>query len=246
MAQYEEAIFYNPANFQAGENFKLSCFYNRFYVSMQSFSLALSKRVKAFDLGLAMYNFDYGAIEWHPDYPTEDPLTTYSANDFSLIFSSGIKVASSGRIGLNIKYIYENIYTYADYCFALDLAFAYHGSKGGITFGTSNFGSRLTINDEDVNLPARISFGGYYRFNKIVASSDLHYLINNSAIEMGFGIGFPLADIMELNGAVNYRDEFYPGFGLTIKLGDMAIKYGGAIYPHDLGMINTIGMGIEF
>ena len=70
-SQDVEAIFYNPANFEAGENFKLWCSYNRFYLEMQSVSLVVSKRVKSFDVGIAILNFDYGDIELHPGYPTQ-------------------------------------------------------------------------------------------------------------------------------------------------------------------------------
>ena len=31
-----EAIFYNPANFEAQNNYQIWCSYNRFYLSMQS------------------------------------------------------------------------------------------------------------------------------------------------------------------------------------------------------------------
>jgi len=246
-AKEAEAIFYNPANFAASDDFKLWCFYNRFYVSMQSVSLVLSKKIKAFDFGLAINNFDYGNdFEWHPDYPTEDTLTFYGANDLSITLSSGIKISNRGKIGFSIKYIYENIYTYADYAFAFDLAFAYSNSISGISFGTSNLGSRVTLNNEDVNLPTRISIGGFHSFNKLVLSADMHYLVNNGSEEFSVGLSLPIYKILTLGGAINYRESFYPGFGVTINAGEWAIKYGTAFYPKDLGMVNTIGIGFDF
>jgi len=242
----EEAIFYNPANFEASDNFNLWCFYNRFYVSMHSFSLALSKKIRPIDFGLAIVNFDYGELEWRPDYPTEDPLINYTANNFSLILSAGTNISSQGRVGLNLKYIYENIYTFSDYALAFDLCFAYSNAKSGISFGVSNFGTKITLNNEEVNLPTKISFGGFYGFNRIVTSLDLHYLVNNAIFEFGFGVGFPLHKILKLYAGLNYRENFYPAFGVTINPGKLGIKYGTAFYPRDLGMINIIGIGFGF
>jgi len=246
MANNTEAIFYNPANFEAGDNFNINCFYNRVYVSMQSFSLALGKRIKSVDLGLAIVNFDYGDMEWHPDYPTEDPLISYTGNDLSIIICTGIKVSSLGRIGLNMKWVYENIYTYSDFALAFDLAFSYRNAQNGISFGVSNFGSTITLNNEDVNLPARLSFGGFYSISRVKASLDMHYLINNSLFKFGLGLDYPINELLELKGALNYQEDFYPGFGVTINPGSLQIKYGAAFYPNDLGMINTIGVGIDF
>lgn len=241
-----EAMFYNPANFDAGDNYKLWCSYNRFYVSTQSVSLALSKKIKSIALGIAFLNFDYGDIEWHPNYPTEDTLTYYSGNDFSIILGGSIKVSPLGKIGLNVKYISENIYLYTGYAFAFDIAFSYGSSKSGISFGATNFGSKLTLNNEEVNLPARLSFGGFYRIKKLIASVDIHHLVNLRKMEYGFGLGFPICNIAELTGALHYRDAVYPGFGLELRPGILTIKYAGSFYPKDLGMINTMGIGFEF
>jgi hypothetical protein len=246
LSQYEEAIFYNPAHFEASENFKLSCFYNHFYLGMRSFSFALSKRVKSFDLGLAINNFDYGEMELRPNYPTEDPVAHYTANDLSIMLSGRVKVSSEGKIGVNVKYIYEQVYTYSGYAFACDLAFAYGNPKNGITFGASNFGTRVMLKNEEVNLPARLSIGGYHSFGKVVASTDVHYLINNAETEFGIGVTIPVHTLITLSAAMNYRENLYPGFGVTITPGGWTIKYGAALYPKNLGMVNILGIGFGF
>ncbi|MBA7475943.1 hypothetical protein ES705_08748 [subsurface metagenome] len=241
-----EAIFYNPANLDAGDNYRFWCSYNRFYVSTQSVSLALAKRIKSVALGIAFINFDYGDIEWHPDYPTEDTLTYYSGNDFSIVLGGSARISPQGKIGLNLKYISENIYLYSGCAFAFDIAFSYGSSKSGISFGASNFGTKLTLKNEEVNLPARISLGGFYRLKKLIASVDVHHLVNYGKMEFGFGLGFPICKIADLNGALHYREALYPGFGLELKPGKLTIKYAGSFYPKDLGMINSMGIGFEF
>jgi hypothetical protein len=246
MSRHEEAVFYNPAHFEASEEFNFWCFYNRFYVSMYSVSFVLSKRIKSIDFGFAVNNFDYGDIEWHPDYPTEDSITFYTANDLSIILSGKASLAQQGRVGVNLKYIYEQIYTYTDYTLAVDLSFAYGSEKTGISFGASNFGTRITLNNEEVNLPARISIGGFHTFKTLTTSVDLHYLVNNGVFEFGIGATLPVHKLLEFNAAVNYRENFYPGFGMTIRPGKFGIKYGAAFYPRNLGMVNIIGIGFGF
>ena len=244
IAANEEAIFYNPANFQASDNFTVNCSYNRFYLGMQSVSLSLSKKIKAIDFGLGIVNFDYGAIEWRPDYPTEDPLIEYRAYDFSLILATSVSVSSKGRIGVNLKYVTEHIYVYSDYALAMDVAFAYQNTTSGITFGATNFGTKMTINNDEVNLPACLKVGGFHRIKKLTLSGDLHYLINESDFEFGIGASLPVYGRISLSAAANYRDEFYPGFGMTIDVGALQVKYGGSFFPKNLGMVNNLGLTI--
>ena len=241
-----EAIFYNPANLQAHDNYHVWCSYNRFYLSMQSASFALSKKIKNINIGIAFLNFDYGDIEWHPDYPSEDTLTYYSANDFTVMIGGSVPITEQGKIGLNLKYISESIYIYSDYALAFDISFAYRGRKAGISFGAANIGSKLTLRNESVNLPARISIGTFYDLKKFVPSIDIHYLVNTAEFEGGFGIDVPVHKMISLNATAHYRDEIYPGFGLSIRPGSLVIKYAGALYPHSLGLVNALGIGFEF
>ncbi len=240
----EDAIFYNPANVRSGDAFSFQCSYNRFYLGMHSASLSLSRKVKNIDVGLGIVNFDYGDVEYRPDYPTEDPLIDYTAYDFSLIIGASVAVSERGRIGCNVKYVTEHIYLYSDYALALDLAFAYGDSASGMTFGASNFGTKMTINNEEVNLPARLSAGGYQMIKNLTFSADMHYLVNDGAFEFGAGASMPVYGSLRLSAAVNYRDEFYPGFGLAVDAGSIRIRYGGSFYPKNLGMVNNIAIGI--
>jgi hypothetical protein len=243
-ASNEEAIFYNPANFEARDNFTFSCSYNRFYLGMQSVSLALTRKIKAIDFGLGIVNFDYGNIELRPDYPTDDPVIDYRAYDFSLILGASVSVSSKGRIGVNLKYITEHIYVYSDYALAMDVAFGYRNTTSGITFGASNFGTKMLIHNDEVNLPASLNVGGFHRIKKFVLSGDLHYLVNDSAFEFSLGAAMPIHQRISLSAAINYRDEFYPGFGVNIVAGGLHIKYGGSFFPKNLGMVNNISVGI--
>ena len=245
-ASREEAIFYNPSNFEASENYTVQCSYNRFYLDMQSVSLSMSKKIRKVDIGLGIVNFDYGDIEWRPDYPTEDPLITYRAYDFSLILAASAEISTQGRIGINLKYITENIYIYSDYAFALDIAFSYRNTTSGITFGATNFGTKMLINNDEVNLPACLNVGGFHHISKLTLSSDLRYLINDSALEFGIGVSMPVHQRLTLSAAANYRDEIYPGFGLTVDVGALEVKYGGSFYPKNLGMVNNISLKIGF
>lgn len=241
-----EAIFYNPARFSAQEDYSLWLSYNQFYLSTQSASLALVKRLGRFNVGLSLLNFDYGDMELRPNYPTEDSLTYYSAHDFSAGLYGNVHLPPYGWIGVGIKYIYEQIYAYSGGALAFDVSFAYRSEKTGISIGASNFGGAMTLYNESVNLPARLSFGALYDFEKVIASVDAHYLVNHQAWEGGVGAEVPLNKTFGILAAVNYREELYPGFGVTVNSGKMRIRYAGAIYPKDLGLINSLGVGFDF
>ncbi len=245
-ADQTEAIFYNPSQFKAGDKYMLWCSYNRFYLDMYSVSMAISKKFGPIGIGIGFVNFDYGEIEWHPDYPTEDPLTSYSANDFSIILGASTNITEEGRIGLNLKYISENIMIYSDYALAFDLAFSYRNEKSSISLGVTNFGSKLTIRNDDINLPAKLSIGSTYQFPKFSLGGDVHYLVNTGDFEGDASIRVPVYQILAINLAGHYRERIYPAFGVDIALGNITFKYAGSIYPRSLGMINTIGIGFEF
>jgi hypothetical protein len=247
-----EALFYNPANFDAGEQYGIWCSYNRFYLSMQSVSLALSKRIGPVALGIALLNFDYGDIELRPDYPHDDSVPYYSAHDFSLLIGSSVALSKQGRIGLNIKYITESIYVYSGHGIALDISFSYSNDRSGLSFGASNVGTKVTIRNENVNLPTAISLGGFYDLKKIRISADAHYLVNTAtledteAYEFSVGAQIPLHKVLSIQGTVMYRETVYPGFGFEVTPGIFTIKYAGAFFPKNLGMVNTLGIGFDF
>lgn len=241
-----EAIFYNPAHLIAGEDYSLWLSYNRFYLETQSVSLAISKRLGSFNLGVSLLNFDYGDIELRPDYPTDDTVAYYTAHDFSAALCGNVHIPPYGWIGGSMKYVYEQIYSYSGAALAFDIAFAYRTEKAGVSIGASNFGSRITLKDESVNLPARVSAGALYDFKKVIASVDAHYLVNTAVWEGGIGAEVPLNETFGVMAAVNYREEIYPGFGVSVRSGKMQIRYAGALYPKDLGFINSLGLGFDF
>uniref|UniRef100_A0A7C4X846 PorV/PorQ family protein n=1 Tax=candidate division WOR-3 bacterium TaxID=2052148 RepID=A0A7C4X846_UNCW3 len=245
-SEADEAIFYNPTNLEAGEDFRVSFFYNNLYVSTRSFSLSLSKKVKTLDFGIGVNNFDYGNMELHPDYPSEDTTINYQANDFSLIFCGSAWITRYGKLGINLKYISENIYIYSDWAIASDLSLAYCGETGKISFGATNIGSKITIHNEEVDLPAKLSLGMLKEFRKIVFCSDLHYLINTGQFEFSLGGEIPFGGGFKLGISANYHQHFYPGFNLVFALNKIEIRYGGAIYPYHLGLINSFGISFLF
>jgi hypothetical protein len=247
-ARQSEAIFYNPANFAATDNYQLNCFYNRYYLGMQGIAVALSRKYKSLDVGIGLTNFDYGSIEWRPEYPSEDTVIQYSANDFVLMVCGGFPVTPQARMGVTVKYIAENIYLYSDNVLAFDLSLAYRTDRSEFTFGVTNIGSQINLNGEDVNLPARLSLGLSRDFSKFNAAIEAHYLVNRVNFEFGFSAGVPLYDVLELRAGLHYRrpDPVFPAFGLDLSLGKFAVKYGLALYPYNLGLVNTLGLGMDF
>uniref|UniRef100_A0A7V3RIS7 PorV/PorQ family protein n=1 Tax=candidate division WOR-3 bacterium TaxID=2052148 RepID=A0A7V3RIS7_UNCW3 len=242
----DEAIFYNPAIFTAQDDYHVTLFYTKVYASMRNLNLGLSKRFKDFDLGLNIMNFDYGEIEARPEYPTEDSTGFYTGSDFSIGICGARNISTNGRIGIKAKYIYENLYIYSGGTLGIDLSIAYINEKSGLTAGGSNLGGQIKIGNEPINLPAKLSLGYYHSIKEFCISFDLHYLINTNTFESSVGGEVKWGNNLETGISINYRDHFYPGFYLGISNGKISIKYGSAIYPYDLGMVNTLGIGFIF
>ncbi|MEO0142314.1 MAG: hypothetical protein ABIL15_03060 [candidate division WOR-3 bacterium] len=242
----DEGIFYNPAKFEAERDFKISCFYNILYVGLRSLSLALSKETSFGMLGIGITNFDAGNIELHPPYPTEDTTINYTASNFSFILCGARKISSRGRLGINLKYISENIYVYGDYTLAFDIALSYSNEIRGISLGAANIGSSLTLRNEEVSLPTKLSLGLNQDIKKFKFGFDLHYLINRGQFESSLSGDFSITKEMAIGIALNRSQRFYPGFNLNLNLSGLEIKYGGAFYPYDLGLANSLGLSFKF
>lgn len=247
-AQGSEAIFYNPSRLQAGDALTLNCFYNRFYLDLQSFALSLSRRYRALDLGIGITNFDYGAIEWRPDYPTEDSLLDYSANDFVFMVCGGVPISPQGRLGLAVKYVSENLYLYYDQTLAFDFSLSYQRERYNLSLGVSNLGSHLELNDDEINLPTRFSAGFSYLFSRIKAGLEGHYFVNRPGLETALSASAPIYGPLELNAGLRWRyhDPFFPAFGLVLDTKPIRLSYGAALYPYNLGLVNTLGLGFDF
>lgn len=242
----DEAIFYNPAMFYAQKDFHLSAFYSNIYLSMKNLNLALSRKLNNVDFGISLMNFDYGPIMAKPDYPTSDSSGFYTATDFYVGLCASKAITTNGRLGMKLKYLYENLYIYSGATVAIDLSLAYITQNHAITTGATNMGGTMKIASETVNLPAKLSIGYYRKIEKITLSIDLHYLINDSRFESAIAGEMKLTDNFDIGIAMNYRDYFYPGFYLSLKHRSINISYGTSIYPYNLGMINTIGISFIF
>ncbi|MGQ9464669.1 MAG: hypothetical protein ACUVQ4_03050 [bacterium] len=242
----DEAIFYNPAMFYTQKDFHLSAFYSSIYLSMRNLNLALSKKLNNIDFGISLMNFDYGPIMAKPDYPTSDSSGFYTATDFYVGLCASKIITTNGRLGMKLKYLYENLYIYSGATVAFDLSLAYIAQNYGISTGATNIGGTMRIASESVNLPAKLSIGYYRKIEKVTLSLDLHYLINTGRFESAVAGEMRLTDNFDLGIAMNYRDSFYPGFYLGLKHRSTYIRYGTSIYPYNLGMIHTIGIGFGF
>ncbi len=242
----DEAIFYNLVIFSAQDYYRLSFFYSNVYAAMKNLNLALSRRFNQFDFGISIMNFDYGLIEARPDYPTDDSTGFYTANDFCLGICASKSISTNGKLGMKMKYIYENIYIYSGATLGFDISLAYINHSYGMSIGATNIGGTIKIASESVNLPAKLSFGYSRNLNKLILSLDLHYLVNTQKFESSIAADMIINKSFELGISANYRDLPYPGFYFGFYRNSMYIKYGTSIYPYDLGMINSIGIGFLF
>ncbi len=242
-----EAIFYNPSLLIAEkEGYNLNIYYTSIYLSMKSFNLGLAKKFNSFDLGISIMNYDYGAIESRPDYPTEDSVGFYTGSDFSLGLCVAKDIVANGRIGVKGKYIYENLHIYSGATIGLDFSLAYINQQSMLSVGVTNLGGTIKINNEAVNLPAKLSLGYYRTIKRFIISGDLHYLVNTGEFETSLAGEIKIEKNFETGISVNYREQFYPGFFVAIKHHGLSIKYGASLYPYNLGMINTMGISFPF
>ncbi|KAA3613538.1 MAG: hypothetical protein D8M58_16785 [Calditrichaeota bacterium] len=159
MADDPSALFWNPGGIARIENFALMVDHSPWLPGLQHNFIGLTLPVENFGtIGLSITSLSTEEM----DITTLDhPMGTgevFDAQFISVGFSYGVYLTDRFSIGATFKFINERIYNSSATGIAVDIGTLYDTPLEGLKLGfnISNFGTKMNITGEDLNVPVDI------------------------------------------------------------------------------------------
>ncbi len=243
-ARGPDAVYFNPASLVSPDkNLGFSVSYSRIFLDIEQSALSLTKKISIFNIGVGLINFDYGDLDFKPDYPTESDSATFNANDLTILVAAATKLSPKGTIGLGFKYLRENIFIYTASARAFNLTLNYLPNQNNtLSFGAFDIGNALVLKDEPYGLPVRFGLGYNNQIKKFLTGIDCYYLIRSGDWLLSVGEEITLSQILQLRCGVRYFDGLTISGGLGLNLSWLALEYGFGYLPKNLGFSHYFGL----
>ena len=246
------AVNWNPGALGEVRSKNVTASYNSLFKDENQGFFAYASPVG--DAGTAAVGLNYLMVSNLPrrDQDTEDPDSTFANQNFVLDVAYGRPVTDALSLGMNLKYIREDLDAFKGSAMALDLGALVKTPIEHLTAGVSmqNLGTKLGPD----SLPLTFKGGGAYRMfsERLVLASDVDWRAVDKRAYWDLGAEFWLDKALalragyQLGHAADKAGSMY-GFaaGFGVKLGQFGLDY--AFVPFgDLGDTHRITVGWHF
>jgi hypothetical protein len=168
-------------------------------------------------------------IDILPNY--EKTNKSFTAKDYLLTFGIGLKPLSKLNIGMNIKYIVEELSKYSIKILLYDVGIIYRikdNLRLGICYkNLSLFKQDSKFINEDISIPLELKAGISYKSKFGLYSLDFHNLNNKNSVSIGMEynlfkvlflrLGYDSRLTKKAYGKLDLADKVLTGFGLKIS-----------------------------
>ncbi len=207
-------------------------------VAIEAGYISFSKRNATFTTGVVV-----GHVEGLQGRTDSVPSSTYypfAAQDVSI--KTGVSYQFGDRVvmGIMAGWMMEKIDMYTGSAINFDLG-AIYKYNSQIQFGAAvqNFGSTVSLREEDFNLPTTFRLGGSYRYDKFLGALDLVVFDDSNIDEYNMrvhaGGEYEIYDNLFLRGGYRFKYEsksFSAGFGYRRR--NFRIDYAFLPYSNEL------------
>ncbi len=209
-------------------------------------------------LGFSISLFDLGEFIGRDE--TGDNINNFKCQDRIINISYGKSVTDRLSLGINGKFIAQEIESYKAEGYAFDVGGLYNTSIDNFSFGfcIQNLGNKIKFIEAENSLPLNIKLGFAYKmFNKnLILAMDINKPINNF-YRINTGAEWWLANVLALRIGYKSRydlgDGISAGAGLSIKQFDYSfmpvkeILFDYAFVPYgDLGYTHQVSLILKF
>jgi len=203
----------------------------------------------SFGLGILLNNIE--GFE-HREIASEEPLGTFSSQDFSLMLNYARTLSERLSLGINAKYISEKIYIEHANGYMIDLGARYRLHPRLFTaMSFQNVGITTKMDEEKINIPKVLRLGAAYQLPFVFLQDKLHlvgdYMTDfDSNPHVNLGLEGQPFDVLTLR--VGYQTGYEEknisaGFGLTI--GHFGVDYAYVPF-RDLGQSHRFSLSTRF
>lgn len=257
------STFWNPAAITGMKNFEAGFTFTNWIADLNIMSGAVGVNLGEYGaVGFNYISLDYGEIpEAYVTSPTGSVDTrigtTFGGGDLAVGFTYAKKFTDKLSIGMQVKYLREELYKYSTSLWAFDVGSYYETGWKGIRIAMSaqNFSSQarwLNTKEEEqqsyeIPIIYRIGFsidllggqdlflGGNAEQHKVTVNVDAIHS-NDYAERLNMGMEYTAYDLITLRTGyrVNYDEgNFSIGFGAKYKQGVIDLKFDYAYVLYD-------------
>jgi len=260
-----EGMQFNPAAILNTGDMILSSTFNSYFVGTNGGALhMLIPRSEKVSYGLMIHYLNFGELDRTDVNQYNDYLDlgeTFGASNIMLGLSAARAMNPSVDLGINLKFIYDNIDTYSASAVAVDAGLIHHPINEKIKVGISlrNLGKQVSYYTSDKyqeGLPFTFAAGlGYQIKPTLLGTIDISKP-RSSNLAVKFGAEYQLHPMLALRGGYNSNSADWKtggdwdwSSGLTFGIGfdwnKYKLDYGLASYGN-LGFVNQLTIGYGF
>ncbi len=236
------SLYSNPAGILNVPYFTAGAAHNQWISDYRSEFVGLVYHPTNFALGFSINYGTVGGIERRSG-PSDDPQGYFDLNDLVAGFTLAHSLGGNVMLGLTSKIVYEKIDVYSATGFAFDFGLQYHPMPElvvGASF--SNLGTKMTLDDEEYDLPRLLRAGGSYRISDFLISADVVYPTDDDP-HFHLGGEYVLNNMFYLRGGFQSGyDEKALAFGIGFVQRGFNIDYAYVPFKSDLGDTHRISL----
>jgi hypothetical protein len=241
--------FYNPAALMSFDN-QISLMYNQYFKDVSQGFLAAGFKKADYAIGGYISTGTVDDFERRGDVPTPDPLGKFSEDNFymAMIYSRQIQQI---KLGLALKYAYENIDYGSANAFMVDLGAqmpVYKEITAGISF--KHLGTKPKFLAKSYSLPKEYRFGLSYRPKALKEKVEIladGIVFQDSRPKYNFGLEYTDLKVFAVRAGYGIP---YDSRGLTLGGGlfyrQFRFDYAFVPYKNDLGNTHRFTLTAAF
>ena len=245
------ASFWNPAGLTKLQRPQLALMHNEWFAEINQEFVGMAFPIgKSNTVGISANFLSFGDIQGRDQ---DGNLTEiFRPYDIAMTLSYARGIGQSLALGINAKYMREQISDENGTGVAFDFGGMYAPSNLPISFGINaqNVGPRVKYVEDAFQLPFVLRLGTAYKFfndNAILTMDFIRPTDNDNAI--GLGIGYTIANILQIRTGYKYQlggndlgaiSGLTGGFGLSIlrfQIDYALVSFGDLGLTHRLSLI---------
>jgi len=200
--------------------------------------------------GIAFSFIDYGKIDARDD--TADIIGEFHPIDLSIATNFAYRITPNHFVGINLRILYENIYTASSYGFSSDIAYTYVTPIEGLKLSTAikHLGKTSEMSEETIKLPVcgEISAAKVFEFPFAVFSTEAKLIkrIDDNKLQSAFGINAGLNRFFSFR--LGYKlnsdaENISTGFGIIFN--DFMIDYAFIPFKYEISNAHIISISYK-
>ena len=245
------AAFWNPAGAADLAHFQAHLAKNEWIQDVSHDAASVLFPVKPFTLGVHAIVVSVPGIEQRY-YPTEEPLSTFSAHDLVFGLTVARKIGSDVAMGANFRYLNERISSESASGFSIDLGVHYRTPLEGLAAGimVQHLGATSDMVTQKITLPRTIRAGVAYALPLGNPEAPWQATVDFVSVQnqtSHLHVGAEIRPLVMLALRAGYQTgydshDLTAGFGL--QLGRFEIDYAYVPFQEELGQANRFSVSI--